>query len=194
MGNIEVLDLSHNSITSLNQKSRERISSSISPKLSVILDGNPLSCAVCEDYEFIQWLLLDSTHVYNRKKLTCRNGHLENEQITNMTIKKLKDICDAPLKQRQLIITLSVLLPASILLAFVVLYKRVKLRKKKRRLEEATRRLEEATRKLQSGDGSYKYAVLLFFCDEDNKIAIDDIKKNLENALGRRITTERETS
>ncbi|KAH3773549.1 hypothetical protein DPMN_174911 [Dreissena polymorpha] len=187
MGNIKVLNLSDNSITGLNQKSREIISSSISPNLSVILDGNPLSCAVCEDYEFIQWLLLDSTPVHNRRKLTCRTKHREKEQITNMTIKKLKDMCDAPLKHRQCIITLSVV-PASLLLAvvFVVLtlYQCVKRRSKKRRLEEAKR-------KLQRGYGPYTYAMFLYFCDNDADIVNRHVTPNLEDALHRRLATQR---
>ncbi|KAH3773517.1 hypothetical protein DPMN_174879 [Dreissena polymorpha] len=81
MDHIELLDISHNSITNLNQKSRDAISSNGSPNLSVLLFDNFLSCAVCEDYEFIQWLLLNQTPVKRKQELTCHNEHNKKEKI-----------------------------------------------------------------------------------------------------------------
>ncbi|KAH3773555.1 hypothetical protein DPMN_174917 [Dreissena polymorpha] len=187
MGNIEVLDLSYNSINSLSQKSRERISSRISPNLSVILDGNPLSCAVCEDYAFIQWLLLDSTPIINRHNLTCRNDHLENEKITNVTLTKLEDICNAPLQRRKVIILSTVATVLSLTVVVIVVGTRNRCIKR----WNYVRRLQEAKRLLQRGNGAYTYAVFLYFCDDDTDIVNRHVMQNLEEALSRRLTTQR---
>ncbi|KAH3773547.1 hypothetical protein DPMN_174909 [Dreissena polymorpha] len=188
MGEIEILDLSHNSITSLNQKSRDYISSNMSPNFSVLLDGNPLSCAVCEDYEFIQWLLLDSTPVHNIQNLTCRNQTLENEQITDMTLNKLKKMCDEPLERRNLIIV-SIVAPVVSLTVVVIVA--VTISRCVKQMNNM-RKIKKAEGLLQRGTDAYEFAAFLAFCSNDEHFVYHHVKPNLEEALKSRLSTQRE--
>lgn len=107
---LEILDVSSNQITQLDDLSRMKIDVLFKVKLQnqrkrqLDLRGNPISCGKCSDLDSMEWLLSRQDNLMGFLEMMCTNERSQIISVENSLVAHIQKLCDQPIFIRNTII------------------------------------------------------------------------------------------
>ena len=182
---LEVLNVSHNSIKTLDVRSMNNLKSVlIFNKTGLHLKGNPISCNVCHDLDFIVWLVEHKYRIVDWNHLSCANAEDKRVCINKQTLHKLTGVCERP----KLIIIWSAVC-ISCFIGIVTMTTLIVKRLKKRGF---TKRRRKLIQNIANPEPGFEFAVFLAHSDADFNTVIRHMLPPLEHKLQEVVGVERD--